>query len=222
MKFELEPYQGEVSEDDIIIDLKNVARRLVKNSVTQREYNEHGKYSHKTVYKKFGSWPNALKKADLELKSNIGSKISDDALFQNLQDVWINLEQQPKYKDMVLPLSKYHSSTYERRFYGWRKALIAFIDYIDQDDNEQKIYSVQSPVVKNRTQRTPNLRLRFKVLKRDNFKCRKCGRSPANYPNITLEVDHITPWSKEGETVEENLQTLCNECNQGKSNLFSI
>lgn len=123
---------------------------------------------------------------------------------------------------MVPPLSKYHASTYERRFGGWRKALFEFIGYVDQDEYEQENHSVQSPVVKNRTQRAPNLRLRFKVLKRDNFKCRKCGRSPANYPNITLEVDHITPWSKEGETVEENLQTLCNECNQGKSNLYSI
>lgn len=49
MKFELEPYQGKVSEDDIIIDLKNVARKLEKSSVTQREYNKHGNYSHKTV-----------------------------------------------------------------------------------------------------------------------------------------------------------------------------
>ncbi|RKX24889.1 MAG: hypothetical protein DRP45_07160 [Candidatus Zixiibacteriota bacterium] len=36
-----------------------------------------------------------------------------------------------------------------------------------------------------------------------------------------MEVDHKIPWSKGGETIEENLQTLCSECNQGKSNLFS-
>jgi hypothetical protein len=49
MKFELEPYQGEVSADDIISDLKNLARKLDKNTLTQREYNKYGKYSHKTV-----------------------------------------------------------------------------------------------------------------------------------------------------------------------------
>lgn len=222
MKFELEPYKGEVNEDDIISDLKNIAQKLTKDSVTQREYNQHGKYSHKTVYNKFGSWPNALKAAGLKLKSNIGSTISNESLFQNLQEVWIALERQPKYKDMVPPLSEYHASTYERRFGGWRKALIAFVEYIDQDENERGDIRAELPLTKNRTQRTPNLRLRFKVLKRDNFKCRKCGRSPANDPSIILEVDHIKPWSKGGETIEGNLQTLCNECNQGKSNLFSI
>jgi len=178
MKFELEPYQAGVNEDDIISDLKNIARELEKDSVTQREYNEYGKYSHKTVYKKFGSWPNALKAAGLKLKSNIGSTISNESLFQNLQEVWIRLEKQPKYKDMVPSLSKYHASTYERRFGGWRKALIAFVEYIDQDENERGDISAPLPLRrKNRNQRTPNLRLRFKVLKRDNFKCRKCGRS---------------------------------------------
>jgi hypothetical protein len=222
MKFELEPYQEGVSAEDIISDLKNLARKLDKNTITQREYNKYGKYSHKTVYKKFGSWPNAIYKAGLKLKSNIGSIISNEALFQNLEDVWIKLERQPKYKDMAPPLSKYHASTYERRFGGWRKALISFIGYVDQHEDEHGNHSLQSPLTKSRAQRAPNLRLRSKVLKRDSFKCRKCGRSPASCANITLEVDHIKPWSKEGETFEENLQTLCNECNQGKSNQFSI
>ncbi|KAB2833205.1 MAG: HNH endonuclease, partial [Candidatus Brocadia sp.] len=57
------------------------------------------------------------------------------------------------------------------------------------------------------------------VMRNDNFKCRICGRSPATDQNIKLEVDHVKPWSKGGETVIENLQTLCSDCNSGKSNL---
>jgi len=57
-------------------------------------------------------------------------------------------------------------------------------------------------------------------MKRDDFKCVKCGRNPATDPGIKLEIDHIIPYSKpKGETVIENLQTLCKECNLGKSNL---
>ena len=37
--------------------------------------------------------------------------------------------------------------------------------------------------------------------------------------NVELHVDHIKPWSKGGETVLENLQTLCATCNLGKSNI---
>ncbi|MBA3804703.1 MAG: HNH endonuclease, partial [Acidobacteria bacterium] len=38
---------------------------------------------------------------------------------------------------------------------------------------------------------------------------------------VALHVDHIRPWSKDGETLLENLQTLCSECNLGKSNVHT-
>ncbi len=60
--------------------------------------------------------------------------------------------------------------------------------------------------------------LRYKILKRDNFKCCACGASPAKDPSVELHIDHIVPWSKGGETVIENLQVLCSKCNIGKSN----
>ena len=70
--------------------------------------------------------------------------------------------------------------------------------------------------VVHKTNRIPSLQLRFQILKRDNFKCCACGASPAKDPDVELHVDHIIPWSKGGETVLENLQTLCSRCNLGK------
>lgn len=60
-------------------------------------------------------------------------------------------------------------------------------------------------------------KLRYQVLKRDNFKCCACGASPAKDATIELHIDHIIPWSKGGETTIDNLQTLCSRCNLGKS-----
>ena len=60
-------------------------------------------------------------------------------------------------------------------------------------------------------------KLRYQVLKRDNFKCCACGASPAKDPSVELHIDHIIPWSKGGESTAENLQTLCSKCNLGKS-----
>lgn len=60
-------------------------------------------------------------------------------------------------------------------------------------------------------------KLRYQVLKRDNFKCCACGASPAKNPAVELHIDHIIPWSKGGETTIDNLQTLCSKCNLGKS-----
>jgi 5-methylcytosine-specific restriction endonuclease McrA len=56
-------------------------------------------------------------------------------------------------------------------------------------------------------------------MRRDHFKCRITGRSPATDPTVILEVDHVVPWEKGGETVIENLQTLAKDINIGKSNL---
>ena len=60
-------------------------------------------------------------------------------------------------------------------------------------------------------------KLRYQVLKRDNFKCCACGASPAKDPSVELHIDHIIPCSKGGESTLENLQTLCSKCNIGKS-----
>ena len=72
--------------------------------------------------------------------------------------------------------------------------------------------------VKPEDRRDPSIGLRFKVLQRDQFRCRLCGRSPATELGCELHVDHIAPFSKGGKTTVENLQALCSHCNVGKSN----
>lgn len=59
-------------------------------------------------------------------------------------------------------------------------------------------------------------KMRYDVLKRDNFKCQKCGITVKD--GAKLHVDHIVPVSKGGKTTLSNLQTLCDRCNLGKSN----
>lgn len=77
----------------------------------------------------------------------------------------------------------------------------------------------KKPVIK-RIPIKPNVRM--KVLRRDNYSCRKCGRKP---PEVKLEVDHRIPWSwNKTEKMSENPNdyiTLCRECNIGKGNKFS-
>lgn len=120
---------------------------------------------------------------------------------------------------MRKPRSSYDGSTYERRFGTWRKALEEFVKWVNQGTDERLPSATVSTNVTKQTGRQPNLRLRFKVMRRDNFKCQYCGKSPATQPGIALNVDHVIPWSEGGETTMENLQTLCAECNLGKSNL---
>lgn len=58
--------------------------------------------------------------------------------------------------------------------------------------------------------------LREKIKKRDNYSCQKCGLSIREEPNLLLEIDHVIPLSKNGLTIESNLQTLCWKCNRVK------
>jgi hypothetical protein len=64
-------------------------------------------------------------------------------------------------------------------------------------------------------------RLRYKVLERDEHRCRSCGVHSSE-PGVKLQMDHIVPWSKGGETTYDNLQTLCWACNIGKGNMYQV
>lgn len=57
--------------------------------------------------------------------------------------------------------------------------------------------------------------LRYDVMKRDGFRCQICGATAKE--GAKLHVDHIIPVSKGGKTVMNNLRTLCDRCNLGKS-----
>ena len=87
---------------------------------------------------------------------------------------------------------------------------------VDVISDKQTDSILNEPV--HKTKRDAGVSLRYKVLKRDNFKCQMCGDSPAKDPSTELHIDHIIPWSRGGETTIDNLQTLCSKCNLGKSN----
>lgn len=222
MKFELEEYHRGIKNEELIADLRRVANELKKDSTTIDEYNERGKYHSSTLARRFGSWSKVLKRAGLQM-SRSPLNISEEELFQNLEEIWIKLGRQPRYTETQKPLSKYSAGTYENRFGTWRKALEKFVAYINDEENissEEAIKNLEiEPNTRHKTSRNINWRLRFIVMRRDNFKCKNCGRSPATDQTIVLHVDHIKAWANGGETVLENLQTLCSKCNIGKSNL---
>ena len=64
-------------------------------------------------------------------------------------------------------------------------------------------------------------KLRESIKERDHHTCCLCGNSIYKERNLLLEIDHIIPVSKGGETVPSNLQTLCWKCNRSKSNKLS-
>lgn len=233
------PWGGDLSEtripgENFLEDMKRVAQKLEKQSITITDYEKNGKYGSSAVCKRFGGWNKAKKAANLAINRVYNSTEKD--YFENILNVWQTLGRQPKYQEMVAPLSKLHISSYERKFGTWRASLEKFIEYINtkddfeeseiQENNETCIFhkttdnssQTKKKKTEKRTNRIANLRQRFRVMKRDNFKCVLCGSSPAKDSRCELHIDHIIPWSRGGETIEDNLRTLCSRCNLGKSN----
>lgn len=134
---------------------------------------------------------------------------------------------------MKLPLSKYTASAYQTNFGSWQKALMQFVEFINSEEVETEQTIKEKPEIKteetvetksevtprHKTKRNINLRLRHEVFMRDGNICKMRGRSPQNTPGTIVHVDHIIAWAKGGETIFENLQTLCSVCNIGKSDL---
>lgn len=89
-------------------------------------------------------------------------------------------------------------------------------EILEYDDDEIKNLPIKT--IANKTKRDIPSGIRYKILNRDNFLCVKCGRGVKN--GIKLQVDHMEPFSRGGLTEIKNLQTLCNECNIGKSNKY--
>jgi Homing endonuclease associated repeat/HNH endonuclease len=225
--------ESSINENLLIEDVKSVAKKIDNPALTLEDYIKFGKYSASAVCKRFGGWNKAKEKSGLDIGRKYNS--SEDEYFQNLEEVWQKLRRQPKYHEMIKPLSKFHISSYENKFGSWRETLERFIEYINSSNIEkeflgpksieniqvQEIYipSNVAKLPKRLTTRSINWRIRFVVMKRDNFRCKSCGRSPATDQTVVLHVDHIKAWANGGETVLENLQTLCSVCNIGKSDL---
>lgn len=226
MKFELRRTARGLTDDELLEDLRCVASKIGRETVTIAEYTEHGLGHACTIQRRFGSWFTALENAGLKAsRSRIG--IADEELFDNLRDVWTSLGRQPSYGEIKAPLSRYSAGTYEKRFGSWSKALGHFVEWANTDEPSSQEVAPElnstppaSRRQSRRSKREISERMRFRILLRDGFRCRTCGASPLQNPGTELHVDHVLPWSQGGETVASNLATKCSRCNLGKGNAF--
>lgn len=213
MPFEFEDTKPRMSNEEILDDLRRVAG--ADKTLTVRSYNQKGRFSSAVVKSRFRSWNSALQAAGLTL-SHVRD-VDDEELWNNLREVWIRLGRQPRRVEMTPPLSRMTHNPYVRRFGSWLSALKAFAVSNSKEASEVEIPFPSAPTP--RGPRSASLRLRYIVMKRDRFRCAVCGRSPATNPGIELHIDHVAAWSRGGSTELGNLQTLCQDCNLGKSDL---
>jgi hypothetical protein len=223
MKYQLKEFNRNVPAEDLLGDLKLVAEKLGVNKISSRQYDDNGgKYASATIGVRFGGWNSALKRAELNLVHR--RDVSEVELFKNLEEAWVNIGRQPTSRDMKSSASKFSTHQYVSKFGAWRKALEEFVNYINSTnpaeesvgETEGNVVEISKPIYKHKTRRLPSERLKVQVLMRDGNKCRLCG---ITLTGDNIHFDHITPWSKRGETVLENLQILCSKHNLAKGDL---
>jgi hypothetical protein len=223
--FQIKLIRRDIGDEEILRDIRQVATEVGTSSLTRLQYDERGQFGATTVIRRFKKWNLALNLAGLDVAHR--QDLTNEELFENLAKVWTHLGRQPYGREISDKAtgSKFSTATYEKRFGSWNKALMAFSSYIlDSPTNDSSGSEAYNQVVvrqgsSRRTKRDINWRLRAKILIRDNCICKMCGASPAKNSNTILHVDHILAWDLGGETLEENLQTLCEPCNIGKSNM---
>ena len=235
-----------ISRDKILLELEKAARAFNYSEFGKRDFNKVASISSSTVKREFDTWRKALQALRDYLKGknlNLNARkipynqvYSDKQLFEEMERIWTKLKHRPSRIEWESSEPHISYRTYSRRFKGWSKACLKFIEYkmgrtiatedelVSVELQEKLQQSTQKELVTDKpsNKRTIPLSLRLKVLNRDNFRCVFCGRSPATDIGIQLQIDHIIPFSKGGKSSLDNLQTLCQECNLGKSNKKDI
>jgi len=225
-----------MSDDELIGEMRRVLVLTGRDVLTVRDFNDHSIAHADAVRQRFGSWKAALDKAVIR-QAELGKRYTDQECYENIVRLWTHYGRQPQYHELKVPPSAVGPKAYVLRWGSWRKALAAFVEWAnaeEQDDSEADSVSIetsertsQRPAVKpskfslsSEDHHEVPLKLKWKVHLRDRFRCLACGKSPANDLTVELHADHISPWADGGKTVLENLQTLCQNCNLGKGKSF--
>jgi hypothetical protein len=220
---------ADYSDDSVLNELKRLARSLGKHTLTLRDL-ERARLSYGLLKKRFGGLREALDRAGLDAPE-FNRDVPDEKLLLELQRIWdLVLEKEgrrPFKDDLVKYGARYSHGPYYRRWGSWIKACEALLEWSDRpslagagDDTRERGNAARPR--SNTSKRTIPLRLRYEVMKRDQFRCVTCGRTPATSPGTKLHVDHLHPESRGGPTTPENLRTLCEDCNLGKADLVEL
>jgi len=231
-----------ISETEKLEELERAAEYFHYIEFSWRDFDRISNISASAIKVHFGSWKKALsalrvslqnKGLDLSPRPYAPLRIySNKDLFDEMERIWKIVGQRPSRNEWEKSNPRISYSVYKIRFGSWTKGCEKFIEYkIGGDISSSDFILFERPATlkqteveydtyKKETSRNVPLKLRLMVLTRDNFRCVFCGKSPATDPGTKLHIDHIIPYSKGGESLLENLQTLCEECNIGKGNWY--
>jgi len=212
-KFDLNAKRVRITDEQVLSSVKEYAKSVNFRYFSTTEYGKwKGKTAHVgTIIERFGSWKKVL--ALLGIEGGRERKYTAEQLVDNLENIWKQLGYPPGKRQIVKLGLKISEHPYKIIWGSVRKACECLAAFHEGRLSREKLLKGTSLTC---TRRAIPLNIRWIVLKRDKYKCVKCGKAPSVSHGVELEVDHIRPIAKGGVNDIENLQTLCKDCNQGK------
>lgn len=214
-----------ISTAQVIATIRAISAEHPSTDITLRVVASRLGVDRGSIARACGAWAEFLKESGFA-PAPPARRYTDDECYENVLSLWTYYGRQPHFAELNRPPSAVGSKAYVRRWGGWRTALAAFVDSVNEVGvSDAADASKAAPIVTEAgsgsssaspVSRSISLSLRYRVLSRDRFRCVACGASPAKDPNVELHVDHIIPWSRGGLNVEGNLRALCFACNLGK------
>jgi hypothetical protein len=212
-----------LSRDQVIQALRDFAYENPNTSITRNEFAKKLGVDAGNIVRRFGKWEELLAEVGIE-PVPLGRRYTDEVCFENILALWTHYGRQPHFGELRHSPSTVGPKAYILRWGGWRAALSAFVKQVNEPNTFPTDPTSVEPIQANQetavleapAPRSIPLTLRYRILSRDKFRCVTCGASPAKDINVELHVDHIHPWSRGGQNIEENLRTLCSKCNFGK------
>lgn len=211
--FDLKAKRTRLSDGNLIAALQSVAESFGEGYFPSTQYDAlPGKRPNSaTIIDRFGSWKKAL--ALIGITGGRERRYPPEQLIANLEMAWKSLGYPPGRRQIATLGEKISESPYKHHWGSIRAACEALAAFHEGKISREQLLTGNA---EKPTRTTIPLKDRWAVLKRDNYRCTKCGRSPSNDHNVELEVDHDTPVARRGGNDLDNLRTLCRECNQGK------
>jgi hypothetical protein len=213
-----------LSRDVLVQELRKVAEQLGGRRFSRHEFDLHAtECKGSAVLSHFGSWSAALNAIGTPLADHRPNRkqITNVQLLSELARVWRARGHRPSKLEWEASSASYSYTTYKQRFGGWLNACAELVGRnvekigADTDADTERNHVAVARVPPERVRTVP-LKIRLRVLTRDQFRCVLCGRTPALNQGAVLHIDHIIPFFDGGLTTEANLRTLCELCNWGK------
>jgi hypothetical protein len=217
---DLPRYRLTASSADVVIDVKKYldAKKISRNKISKSEYFkwEKAKYKYQ-VFDRITNWNHVC--AELGLQSKKVHVYSDEDVVKHYLNVAEKYQKLPsKALFKLYAIEERVSMDYAVVTKRWGAKNFSALIY-KYSKGEISLPAISNAKLKKIQKKSISARLRAEVLKRDNYKCVKCGADPKD-GDTKLHAGHKIHDSHGGPATLENLEAQCANCNLGISNVI--